>query len=53
MKPGVKSEGQSNNQHSAGDTVNCRDNYIEKEKFVGADPDLFWHVFEAKRNQSE
>ena len=52
-RPVVKSKGQSSNQHEGRISANHRDNYIEKEKFLGADPNLGGHVFEAKRNRSE
>ena len=47
----VKSEGQSNNQHNGRSNMNYCDNYIKKETFLGADPNLCWDVFEAKCNQ--
>ena len=52
-KPVVKSEGQSNNQHGGRNNDIRRDNYTKKEKFLGKDPDLHGHVFEAKHNHSE
>ena len=52
-KPFVKHKGQSNNQHGGRHNANCRDNHIKKQKFLGADPDLCGHLFEAKRNRSE
>ena len=52
-KPVVKSEGRSNNQHSGRNNANRRDNYIKKEKFLGADHDLRGYVFGDKRNRSE
>ena len=53
MKPVVKRKGQSNNQHGGRNNANRRKNYIKKEKFLRADPNLCKHVFKAKRNQSE
>ena len=52
-KPFVKHEGQTNNQYGKGYNNSRHDNTLRKEKFLGADPDLRGHVFEAKRNQSE
>ena len=53
-KPVVKSKDRSRNQHGGHNNANRRDNNIhKKEKFVGADPSLCGHVFEATRNQSE
>ena len=52
-KPIAKHGGRSNNQNGGRHNVNLRDNYIKKEKFVEADPDLCGHVFEANHNQTE
>ena len=48
VKPVIK-----NDDKPAGRNNNRRDNnYNKKEKFLGADPNLRGHVFEAKRNRS-
>ena len=52
-KPGVKRRGRSSNQHGRCSNTNCHDNFIKKEKFLGADPNICGHVFEAKCNRSE
>ena len=52
-KPVVKNDSKPINHHSGRNNANRRDNYIKKEKFLGADPNLRGHVFEAKRNRSE
>jgi hypothetical protein len=49
-KPAGNNDGKPNNHHGGRNNVNRCDNYIEKEKFLGADPNLRGHVFEAKRN---
>ena len=49
VKPAVKNDGKPSGRNN-----NRRDNnYNKKEKFLGADPNLRGHVFEAKRNRSE
>ena len=49
VKPAVKIDGKPSGRNN-----NRRDNnYNKKEKFLGADPNLRGHVFEAKRNRSE
>ena len=53
MNPFVKHKSQPNTQHGRRHNDNRRDSTIRKEKFVGADPDLRGHVFQANRNQSE
>ena len=50
-KPCVKYEGRTNNQHDRGHSNNRRGNTPRKETFLGADPDLCGHVFEAKHNR--
>ena len=52
-KPVGKNDGKPNNHHGGRNNVNRHDNYIKKEKFLGANPNLRGHVFEAKRNRSE
>ena len=49
----IKNDGKPNNHHGRRNNANRCDNYIKKEKFLGADPNLRGHVFEAKRNRSE
>ena len=53
IKPVVKNDGKPSFQHGGRNNANRRDNYIKKEKFLGADPNLRGHVFEAKRSRSE
>ena len=52
MMPVIKSEGQSNNQHRKHNIANFFNfnNYIEKEKCLGVDPNLHEHVFKATKN---
>ena len=50
-KPNVKIEG--NRNQGGRSNVRRNNNYIKKEKFLGAHPSLQGHVFEAKRNRSE
>ena len=48
QKPLVKSEGKPPH-HGGRNNANRNNNYIKKERFLGADPDLSGKVFEVKR----
>ena len=51
-KPFVKVEGKTPH-HGGRNNANRNNNYVKKEKFLGADPNLQGKVFEAKRNRSD
>ena len=51
-KPVVKSEGKPS-LHGGRNNANRNNNFIKKEKFLGADPKLQGKIFEAKRNRSD
>ena len=48
----VKSEGKPS-YHGGRNNANRNNNYVKKEKFLGACPNLQGKVFEAKRNRSD
>ena len=52
QKPVVKNEGKPR-YHGGRNNANRNNNYVKKERFLGADPDLSGKVFEAKRIRSE
>ena len=52
-KPVVKNQSQPNNQHNVHNNTNCRDNYIQKKRFLGADLNLLVQVLRAKCNRSK
>ena len=51
VKPVVGNDGGKPPSRNRRDNNN--NNYVKKERFLGADPNLRGHVFEAKRNRSE
>ena len=52
QKPLVKNEGKPPH-HGGRNNANRNNNYVKKERFLGADPDLSGKVFEVKRVRSE
>ena len=51
-KPNIKVEANNKNQ-GCRNNIRRNNNYVRKEKFMGAHPSLQGHVFEAKRNRSD
>ena len=52
-KPGIKAEARTPFHGSRNNSAYRRNNFIKKEKFLGADPNLHGQIFEAKPNRSE
>ena len=52
-KPTIKSENKSSTFKRGNNRPGRRDEYIKKEKFLGADPNLQGFIFEAKRLRAE
>ena len=53
-KPIIKTDSKSTYHHGGRNNTSHRNNFVlQKEKFLGADPNLCGQVFKAKRNRSD